>query len=184
MYDTISFDLNLMFEHAGSIRQSWFHGITRETYNLLGDSMLWGWMIMNRDQWPGCQSLCHKSSISWTTLFYFDVIRCYVAVVKLATEYCRMMSCHRKIRCILVFLCSIDQMSTWTPGPWFSIKMSSYQYRKSHCGDKTVLRSSYLHNGICFIGKMSSLYWIGALGSLLLTCINFNPLIDKQLHPL
>ena len=41
--------------------------------------------------------------------------------------------------------------------------MSSYQYRKSHCGDKTVVRSSYLHNGISYAGKMVSLYWIGAL---------------------
>ena len=41
--------------------------------------------------------------------------------------------------------------------------MSSYQYRKSHCGDKTVVRWSYLHNGISYTGKMSSLYWIGAL---------------------
>ena len=41
--------------------------------------------------------------------------------------------------------------------------MSSYRYRKSHCGDKTVVRSSYLHNGISYTGKMSSLYWIGAL---------------------
>ena len=49
-----------------------------------------------------------------------------------------------------------------TPGPWFNIKMSSYRYRKSHCGDKTVVRSSYLHNGISYTGKMSSLYWIGA----------------------
>ena len=40
--------------------------------------------------------------------------------------------------------------------------MSSYQYRKSHCGDKTVVRSSYLHNGISYTGKMLSLYWIGA----------------------
>ena len=45
------------------------------------------------------------------------------------------------------------------PGPWFNIKMASYQYRKSHCGDKTVVRSSYLHNGISYTGKMSSLYW-------------------------
>ena len=44
-------------------------------------------------------------------------------------------------------------------GPWFNIKMSSYQYRKSHCGDKTVVRSSYLHNGISYTGKMTSLYW-------------------------
>ena len=26
---------------------------------------------------------------------------------------------------------------TW---PWFNIKMTSYQHRKSHCGDKTILR--------------------------------------------
>ena len=38
-----------------------------------------------------------------------------------------------------------------------------YQYRKSHCGDKTVVRSSYLHNGISYTGKMSSLYWIRAM---------------------
>ena len=41
--------------------------------------------------------------------------------------------------------------------------MSSYQYRKSHCGDKTVERSSYLHNGISYTGKMSSLYWFSPL---------------------
>ena len=41
-------------------------------------------------------------------------------------------------------------------------KMTSYQYRKSHCGDKTILRPSYLHNGISYTGKMTSLYWIGA----------------------
>ena len=47
---------------------------------------------------------------------------------------------------------------TW-PGPRFNTKMSSYQYRKSHCGDKMVVRSSYLHNGIFYTGKMASLYW-------------------------
>ena len=41
--------------------------------------------------------------------------------------------------------------------------MPSYPYRKSHCGDKTMIRSSYLHNGICYTGKMSSLYWFGPL---------------------
>ena len=50
------------------------------------------------------------------------------------------------------------------PGGRINIKMPSYQYRKSHCGDKTVVRSSYLHNGISYTGKMASLYWIGALG--------------------
>ena len=33
-------------------------------------------------------------------------------------------------------------------------KMSSYHNRKSHCGDKTVIRSSYLRNGISYTGKM------------------------------
>ena len=40
--------------------------------------------------------------------------------------------------------------------------MLSYQYRKSHCGDKTILWPSYFHNGISYTGKMTSLYWIGA----------------------
>ena len=43
-------------------------------------------------------------------------------------------------------------------GPWFSIKMSSYQLRKSHCEDKTILWPSYLHNGISYTGKTTSLY--------------------------
>ena len=49
------------------------------------------------------------------------------------------------------------------PAGWFNIKMSSYQYRKSHYGDKTILRPSYLHNGISYTGKTTSLYWIRAL---------------------
>ena len=44
-------------------------------------------------------------------------------------------------------------------GPWFNIKMSSHQFRKSHCGDKTVVRSSYLHNRISYTGKTSTVYW-------------------------
>ena len=43
-------------------------------------------------------------------------------------------------------------------------KMPSYQYRKSDCGDKTILRPSYLHNGISYTGKMTSLYWIRTQG--------------------
>ena len=38
----------------------------------------------------------------------------------------------------------------WRPGLRFTMKMTSYQYRKSHCGDKTILRPSYLHNGISY----------------------------------
>ena len=53
---------------------------------------------------------------------------------------------------------SVDDLGLKEPGPWFNIKMSSYQYRKSHCGDKTVVRSSYPHNGISYTCK-TSLYW-------------------------
>ena len=56
-----------------------------------------------------------------------------------------------------------SQQIIWRSGPWFNIKMPSYQYGKSHCGDKTVVRSSYLHNGISYTGKTTSLYWIGTL---------------------
>ena len=47
------------------------------------------------------------------------------------------------------------------PGPWFNIMMLSYQYKKYHCGDKTILRLSYLHIRISYTGKTTTLYWIG-----------------------
>ena len=63
-----------------------------------------------------------------------------------------------------IFKMEISNLFCWlVSGPWFNIKMPSYQYRKSHCGDKTVVRSSYLHNGISYTGMMTSLYWIEAL---------------------
>ena len=40
-------------------------------------------------------------------------------------------------------------------GGWFIIKMPSYQYRKSQCGDKTILRHFDLHNGVSYTGKMT-----------------------------
>ena len=54
----------------------------------------------------------------------------------------------------------------WTPGPQFNIKMTSYQCRKSHCGYKTILWLSYLHNGISYSGEMTSLYRIRVLMNL------------------
>ena len=48
-------------------------------------------------------------------------------------------------------------------GGWFSIKMKSYQYGKSHCGGKRILESSYLQNEISYTGKTQSWYWITAL---------------------
>ena len=45
--------------------------------------------------------------------------------------------------------------------PWYDVKVLSYQYGKSHCGDKMVVRSCYLHDKMYYTGKMVSLYWIG-----------------------
>ena len=53
--------------------------------------------------------------------------------------------------------------TSWEAGPWFNVKMPSYQYRKSHYGDKMVIRSSYLHNVISYTAKMESLHWTNPL---------------------
>ena len=50
----------------------------------------------------------------------------------------------------------------YSSGGWFNTKIPSHQYRKSLCGDKTISRPSYLHNGISYTGKTTSLYWIRA----------------------
>ena len=65
--------------------------------------------------------------------------------------------------------------------------MSSYQYRKSHCEDKMILRPSYCHNGISYPGKMTSLYWIKALESVYILGWNTVILLTgmlKSLHSL
>ena len=41
-------------------------------------------------------------------------------------------------------------------GP-INIKMLSYHCRKSYCGDRVLVRSSYLHKGISYTSKMTSL---------------------------
>ena len=56
--------------------------------------------------------------------------------------------------------CRISNVHIWA---LIQYKDSFYHYRKSYCGDKTVVRSSYLPNGISYTGKMASLYWISPL---------------------
>ena len=94
------------------------------------------------------------------------------------------------------FLSFVPSQFTWglhKTGPWFNIKMSSYQYRKSHCGDKMVVRSSYLHNEISYAGKMASLYWISSLVSSCLSldqclsdflCLTHNTLVRWEMSVL
>ena len=75
-----------------------------------------------------------------------------------------------------------EAVTIWAP---IQYKMSSYQYRKSHCGDKTLVRSSYLHNGISYTGKMASLYWFSPLKSYV--CIHLYTILiifRKVLRPM
>ena len=85
--------------------------------------------------------------------------------MKCISNYYVIITCNGDLPCGygIGYICDLWSIIRVWPGHWFNIKMSSYQYRKSHCGDKTVVRSSYLHNGISYTGKMSSLYWIRAL---------------------
>ena len=63
----------------------------------------------------------------------------------------------------VVWLSTEVNAYAWKPGDRINIKVSSYhQYRNFHCGDKTILRPSYLHNEISYTDKMTSLYWIRA----------------------
>ena len=50
-----------------------------------------------------------------------------------------------------------------TTGIWLNIMMPSYQYRKSHRVDKTILWPFYLHIGISLTSKMTSLHSTRAL---------------------
>ena len=85
-------------------------------------------------------------------MFYFDR--------KILTTDCACYMSH--VNVCAVYTRPLSRQNDKTTGPWFNIKMSSYQYRKSHFGDKTILRPSYLQNGISYTGKMTSLYWIRA----------------------
>ena len=70
--------------------------------------------------------------------------------------------CRHTARCIYIFMDCIGCIISCKIRGLVHIKMSSYQYRKSDCGDKTILRPSYLHNGMAYNGKMTPLYWIRA----------------------
>ena len=81
-----------------------------------------------------------------------DMVRVDDSLPRRKTKICRFYAA--------VNTMAADQLLT--AGPWFNIKMPSYQHRISHCGDKTILRSSYLHNRISYTGKTTLLYLIRA----------------------
>ena len=96
----------------------------------------------------------------WVTLLTYIILRVRVfsSTVYVGSDQeclCRCSGTWRQITSRQNVDCYTDQHVTFLreTEPWFDIKMPSYQYRKSHCRVKTVIRSSYLHNGI-------SLHWI------------------------
>ena len=56
---------------------------------------------------------------------------------------------------IYIYIVDLEMYS----GPQFNIKITSFRYWKSHCGDKPILRPYYLHNRISYTDKMTSFYW-------------------------
>ena len=54
---------------------------------------------------------------------------------------------------------------SFAQGGRINIKMPSNQYRKSHCGDKIILRPFNIHNGISCTVKTTSSYWTKALAT-------------------
>ena len=97
-------------------------------------------------------------------------------------------------RAVLPNEATVQYKTVEIPGAWINIKMTSYQYRKSHCGDKTILGPSYLHNGISHTGKTVPLYWFRAQAAIFhLTCLQtyphllqaittHHPTLIKQIH--
>ena len=141
--------------------------------------------IMNYDMlWKPSKRSSNKAVITWPSIAWRQTIWFITMCIKSAnscSRYSQMMISHPQVWRLIA--------------TWFNINMSSYQNMKSHCGNKTVVRSSYLHNGISYTGTMSSLYWIGSqkcywyimlvsattncMWPLLLTWFNFNPSMDK-----
>ena len=107
----------------------------------------------NRKQW-------HDSPWSYRS----DVIVTFLCYGTIGIIWhCDHQSTAKKVQLTLIAIVYVLYFSTSTSGPQFKIKMTSFQYRKSHCGDKTIFQPSYLHSGISYTGKTTSLYWIGAL---------------------
>ena len=82
--------------------------------------------------------------------YHKPIIIMYIAVHKLDNS--RLI--WRKQQSVFVNKYAIHMMPE--DGPRFNIKMLSCRYRKYPCGDKTVVRSPYLRNGISYTGKMTS----------------------------
>ena len=126
-------------------------------YNLFENYMSKISFKFPRGQWVNSlKSTQHGITVTSTCTWSNDDLDLWQQMVSLGNR-----ELHHRLNTNLCTNCANNNYNS-LPGPWFNIKITSYQCRKSHCGDKTVIRSSYLHNGISHTGKMSSLYWIRA----------------------
>ena len=75
---------------------------------------------------------------------------------------------------------------TWSRiRPWFNIKISSYQHRKSHCGDKTILRRGPDRFTWMIRVWRAALWWrhqMEAFSALLAICANNSPVPVNSPH--
>ena len=78
-------------------------------------------------------------------------------MVSLLCLWCRhfgekLLWCNGVTLCFTQMYCSdwCRVVGKWETGPRLDIKMSFYHYRKSHCGDKTILGPFYLHDCIYY----------------------------------
>ena len=109
---------------------------------------------------PTCSTHKHKHTHTHTRTHIRPNIYTHICIhiYKPCISYVRVMTPNQSVSYKLHFLLP----NLWRPGPWFDIKKSSYQYRKSHYGDKTILPPSYLHIRISYTDKTTYLYWIRA----------------------
>ena len=122
------------------------------------------WLTAVDGWWEGCSAGWRWWGAVFIGKSFHTVYSRYLQVMVLQSRSFQM-SCEESILEVWDIFLSVLSLVMFQlkccPGPWFNIKMSSYQYRKSHCGNKTILWPSYLHNGISYTGKTTSLYWIG-----------------------
>ena len=120
--------------------------------------------------WTWCQ-FCHKDllepsvmiQLTSRQLMVFSVMPSWVFTIMITycqtpTRYCHDYCqnsniSYTKSHNINVFrlVLQLSLPNPLKPEPRFNIKVTSYQCRKSHCGDKTILRPSYLHNEISIL---------------------------------
>ena len=56
---------------------------------------------------------------------------------------------YNSLSCVIIY--RFRKYGTDISGYWIKIDILSHQYRKSHCGDRTVIKSFYLYNGISIL---------------------------------